>query len=102
MQFEIAKSVLENILIHAQPFLEKKDLSQITSHLYFEATASNTLTVKATDYEIGIVIGATNINVISGAQKRFLYRTVTVTFILEAPGADGDIVSALLFPSVVA
>ncbi len=63
MQFEIAKSVLENILIHAQPFLEKKDLSQITSHLYFEATASNTLTVKATDYEIGIVIDAANINV---------------------------------------
>ncbi|UFS62532.1 DNA polymerase III subunit beta [Sulfurimonas sp. HSL-3221] len=64
MQFEIAKSVLENILIHTQPFLEKKDLSQITSHLYFEATASNTLTVKATDYEIGLVIEAGNINVI--------------------------------------
>lgn len=63
MQIQIAKSVLENILIHTQPFLEKKDLSQITSHLYFEATISNTLTVKATDYEIGLVIDAKNINV---------------------------------------
>lgn len=64
MQFQIAKTVLENILMHSQPFLEKKDLSQITSHLYFEATASNRLTVKATDYEIGLVIDSENINVI--------------------------------------
>ena len=64
MQFQIAKTVLENILIHTQPFLEKKDLSQITSHLYFEATASNTLTVKATDFEIGLVIEANNVNVL--------------------------------------
>ena len=63
MQFQIAKAVLENILIHTQSFLEKKDLSQITSHLYFEATASNTLTVKATDYEIGLVIKASGIAV---------------------------------------
>ena len=63
MQFQIAKAVLENILIHTQPFIEKKDLSQITSHLYFEATASNTLTVKATDYEIGLVIDTSNIHV---------------------------------------
>lgn len=63
MQIKIAKSVLENILVHAQPFLEKKDLSQITSHLYFEATASNTLTIKATDYEIGIVIETSNVQV---------------------------------------
>lgn len=63
MHIEIAKYVLENILVHAQPFLEKKDLSQITSHLYFEATASNTLTVKASDYEIGLVIETENIQV---------------------------------------
>lgn len=64
MQFQIAKSVLENILIHTQPFMEKKDLTQITSHLYFEATAANTLTIKATDYEIGLVITAQNVNVL--------------------------------------
>ena len=55
MKIAISKSVLENILVHVQPFLEKKDTSQITSHVYFEARA-NGLIVKATDYEIGLVI----------------------------------------------
>ncbi len=55
MKIAISKSILENILLHAQPFLEKKDTSQITSHLYFEAK-NNTLTIKATDYEIGLHI----------------------------------------------
>ncbi len=63
MLFQIEKTVLENILIHSQPFLEKKDLSQITSHIYFEATASNTLTVKATDFEIGLLIESDQITV---------------------------------------
>ncbi len=64
MQITITRTVLENILTHAQPFLEKKDISQITSHLYFEATASNTLTVKATDHEIGLEINVQGIDVI--------------------------------------
>ena len=55
MKIAISKSVLENILVHVQPFLEKKDTSQITSHVYFEARA-NGLIVKATDYEIGLMI----------------------------------------------
>jgi DNA polymerase-3 subunit beta len=55
MKISISKPVLENILVHVQPFLEKKDTSQITSHIYFEARA-NGLIVKATDYEIGLLI----------------------------------------------
>ncbi len=55
MKIAISKSILENILLHAQPFLEKKDTSQITSHIFFEVN-SNTLTVKATDYEVGLVV----------------------------------------------
>ncbi len=35
-----------------QPFLEKKDISQITSHVYLEA--SDKLILKATDYETGL------------------------------------------------
>jgi len=54
MKIAIAKSILENILLHAQPFLEKKDTSQITSHLFFEVN-SNTLIIKATDYEVGLL-----------------------------------------------
>ncbi len=55
MKITISKSILENILVHVQPFLEKKDTSQITSHVYFEAK-NNQLTVKATDYEVGLVV----------------------------------------------
>ena len=62
MKIAISKSVLENILVHAQPFLEKKDTSQITSHIYFEAT-DNSLTVKATDYEVGLLINSDQVTV---------------------------------------
>jgi len=62
MRISIAKSLLENILVHVQPFLEKKDTSQITSHVYFEANAEE-LTVKATDYEIGLQIQSSKANV---------------------------------------
>ncbi len=53
MNIIIQKSVLENILIALQPFLEKKDSGQITSHIYFEAK-NNQLLCKATDFEIGL------------------------------------------------
>jgi DNA polymerase-3 subunit beta len=62
MKIIISKSVLENILIHIQPFLEKKDTSQITSHLLFEAR-KNVLVVKATDFEIGLNIQTTQVEV---------------------------------------
>ena len=53
MKFSISKSSLENILGHIQPFLDKKDSSQITSHIYLETKGDEVL-FKATDYEIGI------------------------------------------------
>lgn len=53
MKITIAKSILENILLSSQPFLEKKDTSQITSHVYIKVQNS-VLTLKATDYEIGL------------------------------------------------
>ena len=62
MKIAISKSVLENILVHSQPFLEKKDTSQITSHIYFEA-ADGGLTVKATDYEVGLLISSDQVTV---------------------------------------
>ena len=54
MKIKINKSKLENIIINFQPFLEKRDNSQITSHILIE-TQLNTLILKATDYEIGII-----------------------------------------------
>ena len=62
MKITIGKSILENILISSQPFLEKKDTSQITSHVYIKVQNSN-LTLKATDYEIGLQVKIDNINI---------------------------------------
>jgi len=63
MKIEIKKSLLEQILSQMQPFLEKKDLSQITSHVYLEASGSE-LVVKATDYETGLKTKTDNVRVI--------------------------------------
>ena len=63
MKIVISKSIIENILIHAGPFLEKKDTSQITSHIFFDARNSE-LTLKATDYEIGFTVKTTNVTII--------------------------------------
>jgi len=76
MKINIAKSVLENILIHSGPFLEKKDTSQITSHVYLNASNSK-LTLKATDYEIGFCVTTDNVDIIEDGMvtangKKFL------------------------------
>lgn len=64
MKISIAKTVLENILIHSQAFLEKKDTSQITSHIFLETHAGK-LQVKATDYEIGIKVETDQVETMS-------------------------------------
>lgn len=63
MKITLQKSIIENILVHAQPFLEKKDTSQITSHIFIDVSNS-TLTIKATDYEIGFLVSTDNVNII--------------------------------------
>jgi DNA polymerase-3 subunit beta len=60
MKIHVNKSLIESMLINLQPFLEKKDASQITSHIYFEAQ-NDICTVKATDGEIGLSINSNNI-----------------------------------------
>ena len=62
MKISISKSIIENILIQAGPFLEKKDTSQITSHVFISASNS-LLTLKATDYEIGYFVNTNNVNI---------------------------------------
>ena len=52
MKFTISKNIIENIVSSMQPFLNKKDSSSITSHIYIEILNAN-LTIKATDYEMG-------------------------------------------------
>ncbi len=59
MKIKADKQVIESILINLQPFLEKKDASQITSHVYLQANSDNCI-IKATDSEIGLQIVTDN------------------------------------------
>jgi len=88
MRIAIAKSILENMLIHVQPFLEKKDTSQITSHVSFEVQG-NKLVVKATDYEVGIVIESEQVSVeMSGSITANGKKLLDIVRILK----DGEVV----------
>ena len=60
MKIRANKQIIESILINLQAFLEKKDASQITSHILFK-TQDNKCIVKATDSEIGLKITTDNI-----------------------------------------
>jgi DNA polymerase-3 subunit beta len=62
MKVRIQKQIIETLLINLQPFLEKKDASQITSHIYFLAEGDK-CTIKATDSEIGLQIVSDQINI---------------------------------------
>ena len=63
MKITIQKSIIENILIHAGPFLEKKDTSQITSHVFL-SVSNSILTLKATDYEIGFLVRTNRVDIL--------------------------------------
>jgi len=62
MKVRADKQIIESILINLQPFLEKKDASQITSHIYFESQ-NDTCIIKATDSEIGLQIITNNLTI---------------------------------------
>jgi DNA polymerase-3 subunit beta len=62
MKIKINKSIIENIVSNMQSFLEKKDNSQITSHIYIEAN-ENRLLIKATDYEMYLETEVKNIDI---------------------------------------
>lgn len=62
MEISVAKSTLENILNHLQNFTEKKDASQITSHILF-ATDDSSLCIKATDFEYGLQATTSSIEI---------------------------------------
>ena len=66
MKVRVQKQIIETLLINLQPFLEKKDASQITSHVFF-STRENDCIIKGTDGEIGLQI-------------------ITDQFVIEHPG----------------
>ena len=88
MRIAITKSILENMLIHVQPFLEKKDASQITSHVSFEVQGTQ-LVIKATDYEVGLVIESNQVSVeMNGSVTANGKKLLDIIRILK----DGDVV----------
>ena len=62
MNIILEKIILEKLLINTQSYIEKKDLSQITSHIHIQAI-NNKIQIQATDYEIGIQISTNKINI---------------------------------------
>ncbi len=62
MKIRVPKQIIESILINLQPFLEKKDASQITSHIFFRAQNGQCL-IKATDSEIGLEVKTEQIEI---------------------------------------
>ena len=62
MKIKANKQIIESILINLQPFLEKKDASQITSHILFQIE-NNKCVIKASDSEIGLKIVTDNIDI---------------------------------------
>jgi DNA polymerase-3 subunit beta len=60
MKIKAQKQIIESILINLQAFLEKKDASQITSHILFNSQNGKCI-IKATDSEIGLEIVTDNI-----------------------------------------
>ncbi|MDY0321590.1 MAG: DNA polymerase III subunit beta [Arcobacteraceae bacterium] len=61
MKLTVNKSIFENVVSSMQPFLDKKDASSITSHIYLEVS-NNSLIVKSTDYEIGLKVSINDIS----------------------------------------
>jgi len=62
MKVKVQKQIIESILIHLQAFLEKKDASQITSHILFKTQKDHCI-IKATDLEIGLEIITSKIDI---------------------------------------
>jgi len=62
MKIIVTKQLIESLLINMQPFLEKKDATQIKSHIYIEAK-NNICTIKATNSEIGLMTQTENIDI---------------------------------------
>lgn len=62
MKIAIKKHILENMLSSLQPYLEKRDNSQITSHILLNANDS-TLTLQSTDYEVGLRLTSSTLTV---------------------------------------
>jgi len=99
MKITISKSIIENILLHAQPFLEKKDTSQITSHVSLDVYDS-LLTLKATDYEMGFQVSVRDIDVIQeGSTTANGRKFLDIVKILKDGNIELEVINNMLYIS---
>jgi len=63
MKLKVNKDLIDKIIMRMQQFLEKRDATQITSHIYIEAIGDTTI-IKATDMEIGLEIKTKDFEII--------------------------------------
>ena len=92
MNISTRKDIIESILINAQPFLERKDPTNITSHIYIQAIGDK-VTIKATDNEIGLEVSSDQFTIydegiftVNGRKLLDIVRTLqldNIDFILE-------------------
>jgi DNA polymerase-3 subunit beta len=64
MKIATRKDIIESILINAQAFLERKDPTNITSHIFLDANNQD-VTIRATDSEIGLEVKSNQFNIIN-------------------------------------
>jgi len=92
MKIKAPKQIIESILVTIQPFLERKDATQITSHVFFQTSPEGCI-VKATDNEIGLQITTDQIAVESeGSFTANGKKLLDIVRILK----EGDIVLEVL------
>ena len=96
MKIKIEKSIIENIVNNLIAFVEKKDNSLITSHIYIKADSN--MIFKATDNETGIKIENNNSEIIQNGEitvngKRFydIIKVLKDDFI-EIENIDNEII----------
>ncbi len=63
MKLQIQKSVFETVITTMSSYLDKKDISSITSHIFINAQ-NGILNIKATDNEIGLAYKISTANII--------------------------------------
>ena len=63
MKVLINKNMLESIVTNTNPYLEKRDLSAITAHIYI-STKEGVLNIKATDHERGLAYKLSNAKIV--------------------------------------
>jgi len=70
VNINIQKNKLEQSVVKLQPFLDKKDMSQINAHILLEAI-DNKIILEATDYEIYLKVIINDVEVIENGKTTF-------------------------------